>query len=250
MMDDDPTLSLSGETTEFEDFHLLNPAGLRRLQQKYAGAAVEATLDFRWGKTPYNRIALMNHLAARVGPDCAYLEIGCDKDQLFSSLPVRRKIGVDPVSGGNRRMTSDAFFAENDQTFDLAFIDGLHTYEQLHRDVANALRVVRPGGWIGIHDLVPVNWKEAHVPRLQGAWTGDVWKVGIELSLSEGIPFRIILIDHGVGLIRVPDGAPDLADLRTDLEDASYDEFLAAFPELPTVSWSEAMDWIAAGAGT
>ena len=32
-----------------------------------------------------------------------YLEIGCDKDQLFSKIKIKNKIGVDPVSGGNVR---------------------------------------------------------------------------------------------------------------------------------------------------
>ena len=42
-----------------------------------------------------------------------YLEIGCDKDQLFSKIKIKNKIGVDPVSGGNVRKTSDDFFKEN-----------------------------------------------------------------------------------------------------------------------------------------
>ncbi|MGR3542029.1 MAG: class I SAM-dependent methyltransferase [Hasllibacter sp.] len=236
---------LSGEGAEFEDFHLLNPKGLKRLGEKYADAAVEGTLPIRWGERPYNRIALMNHLANRIGPGCAYLEIGCDANQLFSSLPLGDKTGVDPVSGGTRRMTSDAFFAGNDRTFDLVFLDGLHTYEQLRRDVGNALRVTRPGGWIGIHDLVPLNWKQAHVPRLQLGWNGDVWKVGVELARSEGIPFHIVMIDHGVGLIRVPEGDAPLRDMRPELTGAGFDVFLEAFPELPTLSWQEGLDWIA-----
>ena len=32
-----------------------------------------------------------------------YLEIGCDKDQLFSRIKLENKIGVDPYSGGNVR---------------------------------------------------------------------------------------------------------------------------------------------------
>jgi len=39
-----------------------------------------------------------------------YLEIGCDQNQLFSRVKVQNKIGVDPYSGGNIRLTSDNFF--------------------------------------------------------------------------------------------------------------------------------------------
>ena len=42
-----------------------------------------------------------------------YLEIGCDKNILFNSVKIKKKIGIDPVSGGNLRMTSDVFFKNN-----------------------------------------------------------------------------------------------------------------------------------------
>lgn len=32
------------------------------------------------------------------------------------------------MRGGTHRMTSDAFFATNEEQFDLVFIDGLHHY--------------------------------------------------------------------------------------------------------------------------
>ena len=54
----------------------------------------------------------------------SYLEIGCDQDEVFSKVNVENKVGVDPVSGGNVRLTSDAFFEKNSDFFDLIFIDG------------------------------------------------------------------------------------------------------------------------------
>ena len=42
-----------------------------------------------------------------------YLEIGCDQNEVFSQVKIENKIGVDPVSGGTHRMTSDKFFASN-----------------------------------------------------------------------------------------------------------------------------------------
>ena len=49
----------------------------------------------------------------------SYLEIGCDDDQLFSKIDLELKIGVDPVSGGNVRSTSDVFFESNNENFDI-----------------------------------------------------------------------------------------------------------------------------------
>lgn len=235
---------LSGQEEEFEDFLLLNPKGKQRLLEKYADHAVAGRLDLPWLATPYNRVALMARLAARLGSDCRYLEIGCDTDQLFSSLPMAHKIGVDPVKGGNRRMTSDAFFAQNTERFDLVFLDGLHTYGQLRRDVENALAVTRPGGFIGIHDLVPRTWQEEHVPRLSSMWTGDVWKVGVELAQTPGLDFTLVLIDHGVGLIRVGESLPEtLTDLSAQLNGARFETFLTHFPDLPQIDWAGLSEW-------
>ena len=36
-----------------------------------------------------------------------YLEIGCDKDSNYSEIKAKNKTGVDPVSGGNLKMTRD-----------------------------------------------------------------------------------------------------------------------------------------------
>ncbi len=236
---------LSGQTEEFEDFLLLNAEGQRRLAAKYAHHACEERLAINWKRTPYNRVALMTRIVFGMGPECRYLEIGCDKDELFHAVGCRHKVGVDPVKGGTLRMTSDEFFAGNSDRFDVVFIDGLHTYRQTRRDVENALACTRPGGFIGIHDLVPVDWREEHSPRLQGMWTGDVWKVGVELAATPGLDFRLVLIDHGVGLIRVPEGGiPTLADMGAELEQARFAWFHRAFPGLPTLDWDGALDWI------
>ena len=70
----------------------------------------------------------------------SYLEIGTFKDDLFSNIVCEDKIGVDPVSGGNVRKTSDEFFADNTKKFDLIFIDGLHHYDQVKKDISRLLK--------------------------------------------------------------------------------------------------------------
>ena len=78
----------------------------------------------------------------------SYLEIGTFKDELFASVKCNKKIGVDPVSGGNVRKTSDKFFLENKEKFDLIFIDGLHHYNQVKKDIANSLVALNDKGVI------------------------------------------------------------------------------------------------------
>lgn len=239
-------LGLSGQESEFEDFLLLNSEGQKRLQEKYAAAAVEAKVEIDWKGIHYDRIALMSLLAGQIGGNCRYLEIGCDRNKLFDAMPMRHKAGVDPVRGGTHRMTSDEFFARSKKKFDLIFIDGLHTYEQLHRDVENALKVLAPGGFIAMHDLVPLNWREAHVPRVNMAWTGDVWKVGVELAQSPDIIFKLFMIDHGVGVIHCPpDREPGMIrDMSDTLGTATFADFLTLLEDMPTVDWSKGAAWI------
>jgi hypothetical protein len=40
---------------------------------------------------------------------------------------------------------------------------------------------------------------EEKIPRMQISWTGDVWKVAVELTYSENKEFKIINIDNGIG---------------------------------------------------
>ena len=39
-------------------------------------------------------------------------------------------------------MSSDEFFLKNKDQFDIIFIDGLHVYEQVKRDIENSLIVL------------------------------------------------------------------------------------------------------------
>ena len=52
-------------------------------------------------------------------------------------------------------MTSDEFFSQNKETFDLIFIDGLHIHEQVLKDIDNSLNVLNENGVILLHDCLP-----------------------------------------------------------------------------------------------
>lgn len=48
---------------------------------------------------------------------------------------------------------SDAFFASNQDKFDCVLIDGEHSYEQVKRDLVNALEIVVDNGILIMHDI-------------------------------------------------------------------------------------------------
>lgn len=180
-----------------------------------------------------------------------YLEIGVSTGTAFRHIAAEEKIAVDPalaLSARTRKRaaatssathyfetSSDAFFA-NETAFleqrgiDVAFIDGLHTYRQVVRDVENTLRYLRDDGVILVHDCNPtrasiacpaesyadfrarhrwrdVSWGLTTSGTLAILWSGDVWKAIVQLRSTRGdLRIAVLACDFGVGVIRR--GAP------------------------------------------
>ena len=219
----------------------------RRLIRRHADHRSKVVFDHDWRTIPYTRAAIVNLLLADC-PSGRYLEIGCAGDELFGAVMAGDKVGVDPARGGTHRMTSDAFFAENSEArFDVVFIDGLHLYDQVRRDLVNALAAIKPGGWIALHDSFPRDWLEEHVPQIvTSGWTGDGWKVAFELLETEGVDFRLVAIDHGVLVVKPLIDSVRLADRRAVLEPARFGYFAEGFGRLPVTDYPGALRWIEA----
>jgi hypothetical protein len=207
---------------------------------------VGQSFNYEWDEINFNRQAVVNRLLAGT-PDGRYLEIGCAGNDLFDAVMCAEKVGVDPVRGGTHRMTSDAFFATwRGEGFDVVFIDGLHLYDQVRRDLDGALKVLKPGGWIAIHDMLPRDWLEEHVPQIRTrGWTGDGWKVAFELLGSSDVEFRLLVLDHGVVVVKPLTANPRIPDLGDSLRDARFGYLHSNFTRLPTASYGEAAAWIA-----
>ena len=131
----------------------------------------------------------------------SYLEIGCFDDELFNHINCQFKIGVDPVSGGTIRKTSDQFFKDNNYNFDCIFIDGLHEYNQVKKDIINSLNFLNQEGIILIHDCLPNNFYAQATPRCQYEWNGDVWKAIVEFRTRKEIDVYTCYADYGIGVI-------------------------------------------------
>ena len=78
----------------------------------------------------------------------SYLEIGLDNGFNFSRIEINNKISVDPALGQyshanpTYKLTSDDFFSQNKNRYDIIFIDGLHHSEQVYKDIKNSFPFV------------------------------------------------------------------------------------------------------------
>ena len=151
--------------------------------------------------TNYFRWDLVEYLINKYGYS-DYLEIGCDQDQLFSKIKIQNKVGVDPSNGGNVRKTSDEFFKENKNKFDIVFIDGLHTYDQVKKDILNSINCLKENGIVLVHDCMPDSLGKQAVPRYRMIWNGDVWKAIVDLRQREDLEIFTCEMDQGIGIIK------------------------------------------------
>lgn len=151
-----------------------------------------------------DRLKILKLLKQKINAQ-SYLEIGVETGYTFNGIGIANKIGVDPNtnSAANVFDTSDNFFANNNQTFDLIFIDGLHIADQVERDINNSLNVLNDNGYIVCHDMLPTTIEMQFVPRIQSQWTGDCWKTWVKLrSTRTDISMYVIDTDMGCGVIR------------------------------------------------
>jgi hypothetical protein len=131
-------------------------------------------------------------------------------------------------------MTSDAFFESNfvsaiNAKIDLAFLDGMHLFEFILRDVMNCEKVMSPSGTIVLHDVIPIGYlatRRQWDRDATNAWTGDVWKVlpalrkyrpDLDITVLDAAP-------SGMAIIR------NLDPSSTTL-DRSFDDIVAEFAD-------------------
>jgi len=154
---------------------------------------------YDWGKYP-KRFEIIQDIIDFKKYD-SYLEIGCDRNQSFSNIKIKKRVGVDPVEGGTHKMTSDHFFSINKDNFEIVFIDGLHEYSQVMKDIKNSLRFLNKEGIILLHDCLPRTIWNQITPRLNSDWNGDVWKSIVHCRTLENIDTYTFIADRGIGLI-------------------------------------------------
>jgi tetratricopeptide (TPR) repeat protein len=128
-----------------------------------------------------------------------YVEIGLGHGRSLALAGAGTKaVGIDPYQGFWERLNyvcphgpatlfplaSDDFFTRHDlrevigrETFDLAFIDGLHLFDHVLRDFINLERYAGKDSVVLVHDCLPIAPIVAERERCTGFWTGDVWRI-------------------------------------------------------------------------
>tara|TARA_B100000029_G_scaffold485842_1_gene539568 strand:- start:4057 stop:4737 length:681 start_codon:yes stop_codon:yes gene_type:complete len=172
---------------------------IKRLFYYLYGEKFFKRLNYNWSKYP-SRFEIIQKIIDKKKYE-NYLEIGCDKDSNFSKIKAKTKVGVDPVSGGNIKKTSDEYFKTNTKKFDCIFIDGLHIYEQARKDIINSIKFLDTNGVIILHDCLPTKIWNQIVPKIYGHWNGDVWKAIVEARTMKHIDTYTCKADHGLGII-------------------------------------------------
>jgi hypothetical protein len=189
-----------------------------------------------------------------------YLEIGVSEGETFHALKAKKKVAVDPrfkfdldkaahanPEAAYHQVTSDAYFVQldEDELFDVIYIDGLHTFDQTLRDFTSALAHLDTGGIIVIDDVRP----NSHFAAMRdlatlmtlrsrgvapgGAWMGDVYRLVFFIeTFFPAYSYRTIRNNHGQLVVwrqtRKPVPAPTVESISrlpyeaVHLHNASY----------------------------
>jgi len=159
--------------------------------------------------------SLINKISAK-----KYLEIGMGPGINFKSIVCEHKICVDPTPTVpvTFSLTSDAFFEQNKDKYDVIFIDGLHWSEQVYKDINNSLEVLNDNGYIICHDMNPHSEfiQRYPQPKIESEWTGDCWKAWVRLR-TERSDLNMFVIDTDYGCGVITRGKQDTIKITDDL---------------------------------
>jgi len=135
-----------------------------------------------------------------------YLEIGVLSGKNFAGVRCKHKEGVDPNVKCTHQTTSDKFFVNTSETWDLIFVDGDHDEQQVDRDVRNALAHLTANGTMVLHDCnPPTEWHQRTSAHVVGrdAWNGRPWKSIAKLRIGRpDLAVCVVDTDFGVGVVR------------------------------------------------
>lgn len=197
-------------------------AGPGLIKAHHRERSIQSEVATRYKATGKHRSEIINAIITAINASGgSYLEIGVRRvEDNFNKVACAHKWSVDPGyenpnNPATYKVTSDVFFdslargeyPELPATFDVIFVDGLHTADQAYRDACNALQCLAPGGVVVMHDCSPPS--EAHsradyadkLTPAGGNWNGTVWKAFTRLRKNPDLSCFCVPDDWGVGIV-------------------------------------------------
>jgi len=184
-----------------------------------------------------------------------YVEIGVDQGiSLAQALPATPCIGIDPEPMIDRDLpnaqiyefTSDEFFARHDLgdlvggPVAVAFIDGLHLFEQVLADFINIEAHSSPDTVVLLHDCLPLDAETANRERTTDFYSGDVWKATMALEQHRPeLEMAIVpTLPTGLCMVRGLDRTGrmlerELPGIVAEYRELGFDHYLAHQDEMP-----------------
>ncbi len=183
-----------------------NPANSTDIMNKYSQVRgiIQDNLNPQVSPSlpPKRRNERLNKLAS-INQSSRYLEIGVSKGFTFNAIEIDYKVAVDPKFKFDvekyasdqivfLEVSSDNFFkshAKEFESFDLIYLDGLHTFEQTFRDFCASLALGHSKTIWLIDDTCPGSYAQAQsslqrsrqikkfARQKDSSWMGDVFKV-------------------------------------------------------------------------
>ena len=160
----------------------------------------------------------------------SFLEIGTFNGDTFKHITIDKKESVDPDPNCNAThiMTSDEYFKNSQDKWDIIFIDGLHEHSQVFRDICNSLEHLHSNGVIVLHDCMPKSEKMAmwdNKSHQHEEWTGDTWKA--YYKVYKELPYLVYVIDtdYGCGVIDTSKSR-ELEINNIDMDNLKYTDYL------------------------
>lgn len=163
----------------------------------------------------------------------SYLEIGIGDGKNFTNIECQEKESVDPNPECFQilptfKITSDEFFKKNTKTYDIIFVDGLHTFEQTYIDIKNSLNFLNKNGVVLAHDTLPpteYHQRDPEFYKIGEEWNGTCWKAIAKLRTEENnISINTINTDWGVTIIKNGTNIRFIPEKNTNIDYEFYSQ--------------------------
>jgi hypothetical protein len=94
--------------------------------------------------------------------------------------------------------------------------------------------------------MIPENFSQQVVPRKASIWTGDVWKLILNIKKSKGLKFKIANFDRGIGIVKVEKDF-EFYENYNECNSLNYSDFLNLKSEVDLLNGEEAMEFVLKG---